>query len=98
MQEENWDKYKVSNSAPTGGNEWSKYKVKKKDLTQPSAELSAPTGVEAQISQEGYSVPTELYEELKRTNTIFGGPLEEVAITDKVEPKVDLTFAESIGN
>ena len=98
MQEENWDKYKVSNSAPTGGNEWSKYKVKKKDLTQPSAELSAPTGVEAQISQEGYSVPTELYEELKRTNTIFGGPLEEVAITDKVEPKVDLTFSESIGN
>ena len=74
------------------------FEVKKKDLTQPSAELSAPTGVEAQLSQEGYSVPTEYYEELKKTDTIFGGPLEEVAVTDKVEPKVDLTFAESTTN
>lgn len=72
--------------------------LKKKDLTQPSAELSAPTGVEAQLSQEGYSVPSDYYEELKKTDTIFGGPLEEVAVTDKVEPKVDLTFSESIGN
>jgi len=74
------------------------FEVKKKDLTQPSAELSAPTGVEAQVSQEGYSVSPEYYEELKKTDTIFGGPLEEVAVTDKVAPKVDLTFAESIGN
>ena len=74
------------------------FEVKKKDLTQPSAELSAPTGVKAQISQEGYSVPADYYEELKRTNTIFGGPLEEVTITEKVEPKVDLTFSESVGN
>jgi hypothetical protein len=72
---------------------------KKKDLTQPSAELSAPTGVEAQLSQEGYSVPAEFYEELKKKNSIFGGQLPEVIIKDyRVEPKVDLTFTESIGN
>jgi hypothetical protein len=98
MQEENWDKYKVSNSAPTGVDEWSKYKVKKKDLTQPSVELSAPTGVEAQLSQEGYSVPADYYEQLKKTDTIFGGPLKEVVVAGEVQPKDDLTFTESIGN
>lgn len=75
------------------------FEVKKKDLTQPSADLSAPTGVEAQLSQEGYSIPATDYEELKRTNTLFGGPLPEIVVEDiRTQPKVDLTFTESIGN
>jgi hypothetical protein len=56
MQEENWDQYKVTNSAsaPTGGSEWDQYKVKKKAVSQPG-------GYGSQLGSQTFQPTSNVY-------------------------------------